>query len=127
MVGFFFFFFSSRRRHTRWPRDWSSDVCSSDLSAELRDSLLNLRGGAAPRAASPQEYAEQGNALFGGIPFLEDIASWRPGDAFDWVIVGTGAVALLSGLALAIGLFAGKKKKRGAAPRKQKQQVSRKI
>src|SRR5439155_9527993 len=27
------FFFSSRRRHTRWPRDWSSDVCSSDLSS----------------------------------------------------------------------------------------------
>src|SRR5437660_7033254 len=25
------FLFSSRRRHTRWPRDWSSDVCSSDL------------------------------------------------------------------------------------------------
>src|SRR5439155_13620000 len=24
-------FFSSRRRHTSWPRDWSSDVCSSDL------------------------------------------------------------------------------------------------
>src|SRR3989440_8379962 len=34
MVGgsvFFFFFFSSRRRHTRSDRDWSSDVCSSDL------------------------------------------------------------------------------------------------
>src|SRR2546421_8017697 len=28
----FFFFFSSRRRHTRSDRDWSSDVCSSDLS-----------------------------------------------------------------------------------------------
>src|SRR5690349_23589149 len=28
----FFFFFSSRRRHTRSLRDWSSDVCSSDLS-----------------------------------------------------------------------------------------------
>src|SRR5207253_7818216 len=26
------FFVSSRRRHTRWPRDWSSDVCSSDLT-----------------------------------------------------------------------------------------------
>src|SRR5690348_17422134 len=26
-----FFFFSSRRRHTSWPGDWSSDVCSSDL------------------------------------------------------------------------------------------------
>src|SRR6266508_697253 len=34
-----FFFFSSRRRHTRWPRDWSSDVCSSDLfhSDEIKD------------------------------------------------------------------------------------------
>src|SRR6266508_767732 len=31
MGELFFFFFSSRRRHTRWPRDWSSDVCSSDL------------------------------------------------------------------------------------------------
>src|SRR5690606_39538785 len=31
-VGFLFsFFFSSRRRHTRFSRDWSSDVCSSDL------------------------------------------------------------------------------------------------
>src|SRR5207302_5375396 len=26
-------FFSSRRRHTRFSRDWSSDVCSSDLTA----------------------------------------------------------------------------------------------
>src|SRR5699024_12230605 len=32
MCSFFlFFFFSSRRRHTRSKRDWSSDVCSSDL------------------------------------------------------------------------------------------------
>src|SRR5256885_6181416 len=29
---FFFFFFSSRRRHTRLQGDWSSDVCSSDLT-----------------------------------------------------------------------------------------------
>src|SRR5206468_8765923 len=29
---YFFFFFSSRRRHTRSDRDWSSDVCSSDLT-----------------------------------------------------------------------------------------------
>src|SRR5690554_6955643 len=33
---FFFFFFSSRRRHTRCGRDWSSDVCSSDLMSHLR-------------------------------------------------------------------------------------------
>src|SRR3712207_9487600 len=31
------FFFSSRRRHTRYWRDWSSDVCSSDLTAFLLD------------------------------------------------------------------------------------------
>src|SRR5690625_1102930 len=35
-----FFFFSSRRRHTRWPRDWSSDVCSSDLAKEISDEHL---------------------------------------------------------------------------------------
>src|SRR5690606_40222893 len=31
VVFLLFFFFSSRRRHTRFSRDWSSDVCSSDL------------------------------------------------------------------------------------------------
>src|SRR3712207_1593426 len=35
VVEFIFFFFSSRRRHTRYWRDWSSDVCSSDLLLEF--------------------------------------------------------------------------------------------
>src|SRR2546422_5275203 len=39
-----FFFFSSRRRHTRCSRDWSSDVCSSDIDVaglgEVDDELL---------------------------------------------------------------------------------------
>src|SRR5690606_8973519 len=34
------FFFSSRRRHTRFSRDWSSDVCSSDLFAFSLAALL---------------------------------------------------------------------------------------
>src|SRR5438067_7772536 len=44
-VLFFFFFFSSRRRHTRSKRDWSSDVCSSDLEHEhhVARHLLRLR------------------------------------------------------------------------------------
>src|SRR5207248_8127750 len=35
-----FFFFSSRRRHTRSYGDWSSDVCSSDLSVKAAGSAL---------------------------------------------------------------------------------------
>src|SRR5690625_5742799 len=40
---FWCFFFSSRRRHTRWPRDWSSDVCSSDLPAALGKGVLGAQ------------------------------------------------------------------------------------
>src|SRR5207253_5350934 len=36
---------SSRRRHTRWPRDWSSDVCSSDLPVFL---ALRIHGSGTP-------------------------------------------------------------------------------
>src|SRR3712207_7888130 len=36
---YYFFFFSSRRRHTRYWRDWSSDVCSSDLRVALGEQL----------------------------------------------------------------------------------------
>src|SRR5947209_10926138 len=40
-VFILFFVFSSRRRHTRYWRDWSSDVCSSDLS--LSHQLVSIR------------------------------------------------------------------------------------
>src|SRR5690625_3574489 len=36
--------FSSRRRHTRWPRDWSSDVCSSDLQRLNLSQAFNPMG-----------------------------------------------------------------------------------
>src|SRR5207249_6250700 len=39
------FFFSSRRRHTRSKRDWSSDVCSSDLSRLLAEFHRQLSPG----------------------------------------------------------------------------------
>src|SRR5436305_14767102 len=42
-----FFFFSSRRRHTRCGRDWSSDVCSSDL----RSAAYTSMGGSIPVVA----------------------------------------------------------------------------
>src|SRR2546422_5259476 len=40
----FGFFFSSRRRHTRCSRDWSSDVCSSDLAEHRRVPLPTPHG-----------------------------------------------------------------------------------
>src|SRR5690606_39692971 len=41
------FFFSSRRRHTRFSRDWSSDVCSSDLTwSDTTGKSFSSRGGA---------------------------------------------------------------------------------
>src|SRR3712207_8559771 len=36
------FFFSSRRRHTRYWRDWSSDVCSSDLDGKIKNPNTHL-------------------------------------------------------------------------------------
>src|SRR5256886_7390865 len=57
-----FFFFSSRRRHTRFDCDWSSDVCSSDLSLEL--------------AAAVREHAQQGPAR-APIERNEDVAEKR--------------------------------------------------
>ena len=57
----FAFFFSSRRRHTRCGRDWSSDVCSSDLGlcARLRRSvsLRHGRGASAPHRSARNDCA----------------------------------------------------------------------
>src|SRR5690606_41163583 len=41
---YFLFFFSSRRRHTIFSRDWSSDVCSSDLGIPLGSQIGELFG-----------------------------------------------------------------------------------
>src|SRR5699024_11942704 len=58
LVVSLFFFFSSRRRHTRSKRDWSSDVCSSDLvlvAARItgRQPLGELLAGRAMGTAAP--------------------------------------------------------------------------
>src|SRR5215203_1514140 len=65
-VLFFFFFFSSRRRHTRYWRDWSSDVCSSDLE---RLAIL-----AAEEAVTQSGIGARGDfpgALFIAVPPVE--------------------------------------------------------
>src|SRR6266542_6592060 len=65
-MDFFFFFFSSRRRHTRCYRDWSSDVCSSDLPHRVVVDVCRGRGrlrGYASILGDEDRNAEQVDAL----------------------------------------------------------------
>src|SRR5256885_445509 len=68
-----FFFFSSRRRHTRLQGDWSSDVCSSDLSAvaaarlpPLLSNTFNVPGTASDRARTilARSFGERPDGVF---------------------------------------------------------------
>src|SRR6266511_5845645 len=70
----FFFFFSSRRRHTRFSRDWSSDVCSSDLFV-ARAALNNLARVALARrdAESLRRCLSNSFPLLGGEPELRSL------------------------------------------------------
>src|SRR3712207_1915813 len=81
-----FFFFSSRRRHTRYWRDWSSDVCSSDLTAWSWRSALSLGGGPlvddGPGDAGALVVGQADGAL-GGDPGDEDRKSVGEGKSVD--------------------------------------------
>src|SRR5258707_5756997 len=63
-----FFFFSSRRRHTRYWRDWSSDVCSSDLLAALDQPML-VGGVVRPGLMQGAEIVPHQHVAFG--PFVD--------------------------------------------------------
>src|SRR5690606_39522436 len=65
-TAYVLFFFSSRRRHTRFSRDWSSDVCSSDLCRVLGLCRSSYRY--EPRREEPMELLQE----------LRQIASERP-------------------------------------------------
>src|SRR5215469_17713377 len=73
---FFFFFFSSRRRHTRSLRDWSSDVCSSDLAYVLRLGPRAYRNyGGAWRAVDATGVQVRGQLSRG-----QQVIAWCAGD-----------------------------------------------
>src|SRR5207302_7260971 len=57
------FFFSSRRRHTRFSRDWSSDVCSSDLPSRCRAPARALASSAQRRGRKLANAYERGGAV----------------------------------------------------------------
>src|SRR3712207_9430108 len=80
------FFFSSRRRHTRYWRDWSSDVCSSDLCDPV---LSRLRVAKAGKATT---------RTFGGLPQVESkitLTNLRPGVRTVAIVVNGKAVRTL--------------------------------
>src|SRR5215510_15032367 len=90
MCYYCFFFFSSRRRHTRWPRDWSSDVCSSDLVAgvgpgeALEDGVRGLvgieRGG---EVALGAEHVADLVVRQGQVALPAGVAGVGPGEALE--------------------------------------------
>src|SRR5215217_6470263 len=102
---FLFFFFSSRRRHTRYWRDWSSDVCSSDL-ASFRDAheavgtlIREAEGKGCELTALPRESFSSAHSLFG-----DDVMEWldpAQSVARRSVPGGTGPEAVRAQIALA--------------------------
>src|SRR3712207_8004806 len=69
MFSLLFFFFSSRRRHTRYWRDWSSDVCSSDLVVlfqRLTQALVSVQIGTSRHATGQEQHV--GIAEIGVFP-----------------------------------------------------------
>src|SRR5699024_11313715 len=74
------FFFSSRRRHTRSKRDWSSDVCSSDLFSSPRARRLSvpIALSAPRRPARAACAAGSAGAPAGGPGGSTPPARWHP-------------------------------------------------
>src|SRR2546422_3829867 len=86
LTHFCVFFFSSRRRHTRCSRDWSSDVCSSDLTAYITAVVRGTREaasltlGASPRAGVSLLKAARAAALLEGRDYVipDDVKRLAP-------------------------------------------------
>src|SRR5690606_39350140 len=83
-----FFFFSSRRRHTRFSRDWSSDVCSSDLVD---------RGTRASVKGAPMEVPLI--TIDGPTASGKGTVAYRVAQALGWGYLDSGALYRLCALA----------------------------
>src|SRR3712207_9054817 len=91
------FFFSSRRRHTRYWRDWSSDVCSSDLGVRVRCNPHPGVFGLAPSAELRRRITEREAELAerGGFALPPHPADAGPEG--DWKSVAEGKSVDLGG------------------------------
>src|SRR3712207_1460462 len=89
-----FFFFSSRRRHTRYWRDWSSDVCSSDLLIGLTTGCTNVVIAAVLAEIYGTRHLGRIRALAGAIMVIASaLGPVVAGPLFD-IGIGVEAVAL---------------------------------
>src|SRR5215217_6322860 len=81
----FFFFFSSRRRHTRYWRDWSSDVCSSDLADDDagHETRPRLEAVGLRLLAIPDEHGRRAVGELGGVASGDDTFALGPEDGFE--------------------------------------------
>src|SRR5207253_6884843 len=102
----FFFFFSSRRRHTRWPRDWSSDVCSSDLVDDSPPTLDTATAGMAADGSGVEQidlnFTEDVNGLDPAQFRISSTANPTPTPIAEATLSGEGRFWTLSNLAAAI-------------------------
>src|SRR2546422_11238443 len=107
----FFFFFSSRRRHTRCSRDWSSDVCSSDLVTIYRVVVTEGRMPVHTLLLAGVIINAIISALILFITSVSDSTSafrmffWLMGNLTTLGYAGLGALAVL--VAVGIGLLGG--------------------
>src|SRR5699024_11952505 len=79
------FFFSSRRRHTRSKRDWSSDVCSSDLGAGHAHEAPGLALATTVEAIRVHTEGDRDDPVRVHAEVRRDIRSRVPGDRDDLV------------------------------------------
>src|SRR6266700_4482922 len=114
----FFFFFSSRRRHTRFSRDWSSDVCSSDLDyqavkdlhtkAGLIDAcdaaVIERRAGGKVKITKKHETPTRAG---GGLGAGAGLATGLVVALFPFAAIGGGLLAVTTGGGAVLGALAG--------------------
>src|SRR2546429_6594162 len=87
-----FFFFSSRRRHTRCSRDWSSDVCSSDLPRPSQSASVSQRVGITDIAIHYSRPLVRNRKLWGGLVPYDQV--WRAGANENTTITFSDPVAV---------------------------------
>src|SRR2546429_5596435 len=87
-----FFFFSSRRRHTRCSRDWSSDVCSSDLKLDRDSDSLMMR---TPWNSRPLSFCLTTFSISLTLRILV-VSLQRPLKGKYWLIIGCGTATFIN-------------------------------